>query len=59
MAFFVTTSVIALHDSAQRQTGDRMVRRLRDRLGELREVRREQRAERYVAHMPTAVLGAC
>ncbi|ORW10495.1 hypothetical protein [Mycolicibacter longobardus] len=59
MAFFVTTSVIALHGPTQRQARNRVASRLRDRLGARREVHRQQRAERYVAHMPTAVLGAC
>ncbi|MCV7274639.1 hypothetical protein [Mycolicibacter arupensis] len=56
---FITISVLALDSSTQRQAGNRMVRRLRDHIAARREVRREQRAQRYVAHMPTAVLGAC
>lgn len=56
---FITISVLALDGSTDRPAGSRMLRRLRSHLAARREVRRDQRAERYVAHMPTAVLGAC
>lgn len=58
MTFF-TTSVLFFDASADRPAGHRMANRLRRNLAALRELRREQRAQRYVAHMPTAVLGAC
>ncbi|MGV0627158.1 hypothetical protein [Mycolicibacter minnesotensis] len=56
---FITTSVLALHGSTERHTGDRMLNRLRHRMNVRREARGQLRADRYVAHMPTAVLGAC
>ncbi|WP_165604573.1 hypothetical protein [Mycolicibacter heraklionensis] len=56
---FITISVLALDGATDHQAGNRMVSLLRNRLAARRELRREQRAQRYVAHMPTAVLGAC
>lgn len=59
MTFVLTTSVLALHGPTQRQTRTHVLNLLRNNLAARREARRQQRAERYVAHMPTAVLGAC
>lgn len=56
---FVTTDVLAVDGSTERQAGHRAASRLRHHLAVRREIRRELRAQRYVAHMPTAVLGAC
>jgi hypothetical protein len=58
MAFVVTQNVSRIHGTAVRSAGRRMVGRLR-RLGAPLQMGPQQRAERYVAHMPTAVLGAC
>ncbi|BBZ25087.1 hypothetical protein [Mycolicibacter hiberniae] len=53
------TGVLALDGSTARSGGSRRPNRLRRHLAARREMGRDQRAERYVAHMPTAVLGAC
>ncbi|MEB3033650.1 hypothetical protein [[Mycobacterium] nativiensis] len=59
MAFVVSTrSVPSIHGSAVRQASRRVVGRLRH-LGAPSELGPQRRADRYVAHMPTAVLGAC
>lgn len=58
MAFVVTPRVTPIHASTVRTAGRRVVGRLRH-LGAPLEMSPQQRAERYVAHMPTAVLGAC
>lgn len=59
MAFVVSTRIVPpIHGSAVRRAGRRMVGRLRH-LGASSEMSPQQRAERYVARMPTAVLGAC
>ncbi|WP_165607195.1 hypothetical protein [Mycolicibacter nonchromogenicus] len=53
MAFI---SIRALHGSTNHRTG---MNRLRNRLAAGCKLPGDQRAERYVANMPTAVLGAC
>lgn len=58
MAFVITTRIPPIHGSAVRQAGRRVFSRLRD-LVALLEMGPQQRVERYVARMPTAVLGAC
>ncbi|WP_165604367.1 MULTISPECIES: hypothetical protein [Mycolicibacter] len=58
MAFVVTHRISTIHGSAVRQASRRVVGRLRH-LGAPLEMSPQQRTERYVAHMPTAVLGAC
>lgn len=59
MAFVVSTRFVpTIHFSAVRQAGRRVVGRLRD-VGASSAMSPQQRAERYVARMPTAVLGAC
>ncbi|MDD7812332.1 hypothetical protein PP713_07125 [Mycobacterium sp. CSUR Q5927] len=58
MAFVVTHRISTTHGSVVRQAGRRMTGWLRP-LGARLEMGPQQRAERYVAHMPTAVLGAC
>jgi len=59
MAFVVTTRVTPIPGSAVRQARRRVTNRLRRHLGAALRLSPQQRAERYVAHMPTAVLGAC
>ncbi len=59
MAFVVTTRVTPVHGSTLRDASRRIGGRLRRRLGAPLRMTPQQRAERYVAHMPTAVLGAC
>jgi hypothetical protein len=58
MAFVVTQNVSRIQGTAVRSAGRRMVGRLRH-WGAALKVGPQQRAERYVAHLPTAVLGAC
>ncbi|MEZ0384857.1 MULTISPECIES: hypothetical protein [Mycobacteriaceae] len=58
MNFVVTQRISTNNDSGVRRAGRRMIGRLRH-LGARSEAGPQQRAERYVAHMPTAVLGAC
>ncbi|MGB3896776.1 MAG: hypothetical protein WA942_21310 [Mycolicibacter sinensis] len=58
MTFVVTQRISTTHGSVVRQAGRRMASWLR-LLGAWLEMSPQQRAERYVAHMPTAVLGAC
>lgn len=58
MAFIVNHRISAIHGSAVRQARRRVAGRLRH-VGAPRQLSPQQRAERYVAHMPTAVLGAC
>lgn len=58
MSFVVTQRISTNNDSGVRRAGRRMIGRL-SHLGAPSEVGPQQRAERYVANMPTAVLGAC
>jgi len=58
MTVVVTNRVPTLNGSALRQAGRRVVGRLRH-LGAPSAMGPQQRADRYVARMPTAVLGAC
>lgn len=58
MAFVVSTRITPIHGSALRRAGRRAAGRLRH-VGAPWQMGPQQRAERYVAHMPTAVLGAC
>lgn len=58
MTVVVTQRISTTRDSVVRQAGRRVASWLR-RLGARLEMGPQQRAERYVAHMPTAVLGAC
>lgn len=58
MAFVVTQNVSRIQGTAVRSASRRLVDRLRH-LGAQLQMGPQQRAERYVAHLPTAVLGAC
>lgn len=58
MAFVVIHCVSTPRGSSVRQAGRRVAGWLRP-LGAQLDMGPQQRAERYVAHMPTAVLGAC
>ncbi|GFG71321.1 hypothetical protein [Mycolicibacter senuensis] len=58
MTFVITQCTSKNDSSAVRRAGRRMIGRLRH-LGAPSEMGPQQRADRYVAHMPTAVLGAC
>ncbi|MEO6792637.1 MAG: hypothetical protein ABI253_13150 [Mycobacterium sp.] len=58
MAFVITNRIPPIDGSAVRRPGRRVVDRLRDLIAPL-EMSPQHRAERYVARMPTAVLGAC
>ncbi|MEB3023819.1 hypothetical protein [[Mycobacterium] crassicus] len=59
MTFVTSTRFVPpINGSAVRRASRRVVGRLRH-LGAPSEAGPQQRADRYVAHMPTAVLGAC
>lgn len=55
---FTTLSVLTEHTPAALQNHNTVTARLRRFLSARRQLRGQQRVERYVAHLPTAVLGA-